>query len=276
VLLLGDDSYALHGADRLADAVFLPAFHTYTFFGGWTVTDVPFSRLDGDDLPDLAVGRIPARSPEAVGRLVDKILRYERARQSAEAPRVLAVADASEPRFEQDARSFLNLFPEPVSTRLLLGPPAEEVAARWGESALVVYFGHGSLLQWGREDYLTADGVGRLQRGPTAPLVFQMTCLTGMFAHPTAESLVERLLWQPDGGAVASLAPTSLTLPDDQRFLSDALVAAWVAGAPRLGDLWLQAWQRVAPVQSGAREVMETFLLFGDPALQLPPLKAGQ
>jgi hypothetical protein len=95
-----------------------------------------------------------------------------------------------------------------------------------------------------------------------------MTCLTGLFTHPKVQSLTEALLWKPDGGAVAVLAPTSLTLSDDQSFLSQALVQAYLKDrTARLGDIFVQAQRAVPTAGAGAQDVLRTFLLFGDPAL---------
>jgi hypothetical protein len=100
--------------------------------------------------------------------------------------------------------------------------------------------------------------------------VLNFTCLTGLFTHPKVQSLAETLLWQADAGAVAVLAPTSLTLGGDQSFLSDALVSAFLANpTERLGDLLLKAWQAMPTGEAGARDVLQTFLLFGDPALRI-------
>jgi hypothetical protein len=69
---------------------------------------------------------------------------------------------------------------------------------------------------------------------------------------------------------VAVLAPTSLTLADDQSFLSNALVQTYLKDrTARLGDIFLQAQQAVPSTSAGAQDVLRTFLLFGDPALRL-------
>ena len=41
------------------------------------VSDSKWGELDGDELPDVPVGRIPARTPEEVALVVQKILAYE-------------------------------------------------------------------------------------------------------------------------------------------------------------------------------------------------------
>jgi hypothetical protein len=77
-------------------------------------------------------------------------------------------------------------------------------------------------------------------------------------------------LWQPDGGAVAVLAPTSLTLPTDQSFLSGTLIQALLDNPDiTLGEALLKARRQVPVTNLGSQDVMETFLLFGDPALRL-------
>ncbi len=135
---------------------------------------------------------------------------------------------------------------------------------------LVAYFGHGSVTQWGRDDLFTVDDVTGLGNGDRMPIVVNMTCLTGLFTHPQVDSLAETLLWEAGGGAVAVLAPTSLTLPADQGFLSDALAEAVQGGeAVTLGEISQEARRQIHAEQQGGMDVLMTFLLFGDPALQL-------
>jgi hypothetical protein len=97
-----------------------------------------------------------------------------------------------------------------------------------------------------------------------------MTCLAGLFSHPKVESLSEALLWKPQAGAVATLAPTSLTLPFDQTFLSRPLAEAMLSDPQAtLGQVLLVARRKVPIENRGALDVMQTFLLLGDPALLL-------
>jgi hypothetical protein len=50
-------------------------------------TDMPYGDVDGDSLPDLAVGRIPADSPDELTAVVRKIIRYEGEAERATCPR---------------------------------------------------------------------------------------------------------------------------------------------------------------------------------------------
>jgi hypothetical protein len=117
---------------------------------------------------------------------------------------------------------------------------------------------------------MMATDVKSLNNRDHLPVVINMTCLTGLFIHPKVISLMETLLWREGGGAVAMLAPTSLTLPDSQSLLSNAVIDALMTN-PRatLGENFLRAQRAIPASNTGAREVLLTFLLFGDPALRL-------
>lgn len=276
-LLVGDATYDPRGYVTPADANRLPTFLVPTVFGGETASDVAFAQLDDDPWPDIAVGRMPARNPEQVRTLVGKTLAYEQ--ELPDGPwrqRVLAVADGQSPSFRADAQAFLDRFPMDYQT-VLLNPEAGAADASQAVSqhlaegnVLVAYFGHGSVTQWGKDRLFTTADSAALTNDDPLPVMLNFTCLTGLFTHPEVESLTETLLWQPKGGAVAVLAPTSLTLPTDQSFLSQGLVDAWLEDpSATLGQIVLRAQRRVPADTPGVRDVMQTFLLFGDPALHI-------
>lgn len=277
LLLVGDASYDPRGYQTPAELNRLPAFMVSTIYGGETASDVDFSQLDGDLEPDIAVGRIPAAKPDQVKVLVQKTLAFETSRSAS--PDVLAVADGQDPNFQVDARNFLDLFPSDFQTELI-APPAgaggtdQQIIDRLQQGDLLVaYFGHGSLNMWGKDRLFTAQDVARMINMKQLPVILNLTCLTGLFTHPQTESLAEALLWQPDGGAAAVLAPTSLTLPTDQSLLYKPFVQAMLENpSGSLGDFLLSARRQIPKDAPGRRDVMETFLLFGDPALQLLPV----
>jgi hypothetical protein len=226
----------------------------------------------------LAVGRIPARTRDQVNILVEKILAYETENNLVGvSSRILAIADGQEASFKSDAETFLAYFPATYAPVLLTPPAGENDASRQISSALdegvlfMSYFGHGSITMLGKDRIFSAEDGENLTNGNVLPIMINITCLAGLFTHPEAESLTEAMLWNPDGGAVAALSATSLTIPSDQAFLSKALVDALLENPnARLGQLLLLAQQTLPLENEGVREVMETFLLFGDPALKLP------
>jgi hypothetical protein len=277
VLLAGDASYDTLNYTTPPQANGVPTFLVQTVYGGETASDVGLAQLDDDEKPDVAIGRVPARDAAQVHAFVEKTIAYEKNAPAGEwRSRVLAVADGQEPVFREDAQRFLDQFSGDYQ-KDLVNPPAgapqasEEIVRDLNEgSALVGYFGHGSVTQWGKDNLFTVQDGAALQNGAKLPVIINMTCLTGLFTHPKVQSLTETLLWKPNGGAVALLAPTSLTLGSDQSSFSKALVQAFMTDrAARLGDVFLQTQRAVPAHDPGAQDVLRTFLLFGDPALKM-------
>jgi hypothetical protein len=123
---------------------------------------------------------------------------------------------------------------------------------------------------WGKDRLFSTQDVSSLQNNDRTTVMINMTCLTGLFTHPKETSLAEAMLWQPQAGAVAVLAPTSLTLPTDQSFLSRSLIEALLEQPGlTLGEALLFARQQISSENISSLDVMETFLLFGDPALSV-------
>jgi hypothetical protein len=277
VLLVGDATFDPRGYTAPPDANRLPSYFVYTSYGGETTSDVLFSQLTENASPQIALGRVPARQPDQVKTFVDKVLAYEQTNTPADwRGRVLAVADGQDPSFHQDAESFLDQLPQNEKKDLYSPEAGVKEAARQVKSyfmdgyLLIAYFGHGSLNMWGKDHILTTADVETLTKQNSLPIVFNFTCLNGLFTHPIVESMAEGLLFQQGGGAVSVLAPTSLTLPADQSFLINSLAES-LAKRPALtlGEAFLFAQQQIPTDSPGSREVLETFLLFGDPALRI-------
>jgi hypothetical protein len=278
VLLVGDTSYDFWGYQTPPGSNFLPTFLVRTVFGGETGSDVMMAQVNEDEWPDLAIGRVPARSVQQVETFVSKTLAFEQNSAASEfSADILAIADGQEVSFKNDAQQFIEQFPEAYPT-YLIAPEAGAIGTNQTirteietGQLLTAYFGHGSVNMWGKDSLFTIEDSATLENAEQLPIMLNFTCLTGLFTHPTEESLAESLLFNPNGGAVAVLAPTSPTLPGDQTFLSDAFVEAMLqTPTPRLGDITLFAWRAVPTFADSAVDVMRTFLLFGDPALQLP------
>jgi len=278
VLLVGDAVYDFRDYTKAKNINRLPVMMIQTRFGGETGSDVLLADINDDPWPELAIGRLPAQTSAQVEAYVSKVLDYEGHPLDPHGARnILAVADGQERYFKSDAAQFLDSFPANFNTTLLTPKAGEENASQAVVEAieqgpwLTAYFGHGSINMWGKDKLFTIEDVNQLSNGDHLPIMLNFTCLTGLFSHPKQDSLTESLLWHPDGGAIAVLAPTSLTLSRDQKPLSSALVQSLLQPTnQRLGDVVLEAWRQM-PVESGnALDVMMTFLLFGDPALKLP------
>ncbi|MCU0488122.1 MAG: C25 family cysteine peptidase [Anaerolineales bacterium] len=293
LLLVGDASYDPRGYLAAPEVNRTPAFLIQTQFSGETASDYPFSVLPSEQpieetdasflRPQIATGRIPAQRPGQVQSYVAKLLAYEQARQAGTQPanHVLAIADGTDPAFRVDAQTFLGELPASIQSDLLVSKPGESGFNQQVKSSLdqgnwlVYYFGHGSLQMWGKDALFSVQDVPGLRKQVNLPVVVNLTCLTGLFTHPRQESLAEAFLFEPEAGAVAILAPTSLTLPEDQSYLSYGIAEALLDHpSARMGEAVLFAQNKILNEKPEAQDVLRTFLLFGDPALviQRPPV----
>lgn len=243
----------------------IPPYMVPVSYSGETVSDARLADVDGDMSPDLAVGRWPVDDLAAVEALVRRTLAYESA---AAAPQALFVSDASSREFSSllERLSAGAALP-PGNMSYLNGPTTGDLTGAWKDGAwLVAYAGHGSLQLWGKDSIFAADAVSSLAGARSAPLVVQLTCLTGLFAHPEVTSLSERLITREDG-PIVTVAATSLTLSSHQEPFALALLQALQDPAvERVGDALQAAKKSLDMTNDGLREISDTFGLLGDPS----------
>lgn len=231
---------------------------------GETVSDSRLVDIDDDLLPDLPVGRWPVSEIGQVEALVARTLAYE---SGTAVDRTVFAADGSESYFAGIAdRLASGTLPANSQYEILSGPQAAEVvdalnAGPW----LATYIGHGSITQWGKEGVFTPEAVTQL-RTRTPPIVLQLTCLTGLFAHPEQTSLSEQMLIH-DSGPVLMVAATSLTYSMHQEpFAAAFMTHLQDPAVSRVGDAFQAAKRALNVSDNGFREVADTFALFGDPS----------
>jgi hypothetical protein len=265
LLLVGDATSDYRDYLGLAPANLIPSPMVAVEYGGETVSDARLADVDGDMRPELAVGRWPVTTAVQVRSLVERTLAYEGGHAASQA--IFAV-DGSDGQFASIANRIApaSSLPE-AETRILVGVDSGAVTEAWNQGTwLATYIGHGSLQQWGKDGLFTAEAIGDL-RANTPPIVLQMTCLTGLFAHPKLASLSESMLLH-DRGPVLIVAATSLTLSAHQEpFALGMLQQLQNVELDRMGDAFQHA-KRALDVagNNGLREISDTYLLLGDPS----------
>jgi hypothetical protein len=277
VLLLGDATYDFKDFLQTGVRNQVPPFMTKTAYL-WTASDPAYASINGDDeLPDLALGRLPAASTEEVRILVEKILAFERLAQGLSRAAAL-VADNSDAagNFEADAE---DIAAGPLAGRGVrkiylgaLGAPAASraILETFDEGAgLLSYIGHGGIHLWAAENIFDAARVKELSPQADQPLVLTLNCLNGYFHFPYFNALSEELVKAEGRGAIAAFSPSGLSLNEPAHLLHRALAAEIVSGRhSRLGDALMAA--QAAYAETGAfPELLRIYHLFGDPALAL-------
>ena len=270
VLLVGDASIDPRGQLGLGNFDFVPTKLVDTEYME-TASDDWFVDFDEDGLPDLAIGRLPVRTPEETITIVSKIVNYE---QATEMNQVLLVADLNDTyNFEAASEELEPLLPSSYlpAQKVYRGSYGSDALARAdllsaiNQGPLLVNFiGHGSVEIW-RGSILTSDDAEDLTNGNQLPFFVNMTCLNGNFHDLYTESLAEALLKAPQGGAVAVWSSSGLTYPQGQAPMNQELIRLLFNGESlRLGEATMRA-KAATPDQ----DVRKTWILFGDPSMKL-------
>ena len=276
VLLAGDASYdPLNYLDAPYKNL-VPGVFVSTIEMGETISDNAMADINGDGWQDLAIGRFPAQTPEEIKAMVDKTIAFETARPEGRwINQMLFVADDDDPYFNKFNEEHIAMLPDAFSPENLVIAPGQdtrgELLRKLNQGrGLVSYMGHGAIDIWAQEEIFKNADVPKLQQDGRLGIFLVWACLNGYFQHPSQISLGEMLLITPGKGGVAGLFPTGQTFPNDQWIMADALFQSALFDKPTIGEAFLEAAHALNPEYDGQRDIINTFLLLGDPALRLP------
>ena len=135
-------------------------------------------------------------------------------------------------------------------------------------NAVIHFLGHGGRFVWrtgppdlrAAKDLFTNSDLLSLETGSIVPIVLSMTCSSGPFDHPRADSLAEQMLMAPDRGALAVLA-ASWQIPPSKKFSARLLNELQKPG--------VSIGQAVMRAKQGMRNtnIINAYNLLGDPAM---------
>lgn len=269
VLLVGDASYDEHnvGEGEERDLVPTGTLHTEAME---TASDDWLVDFNGDDRPDMALGRLPAGTLKEAQDMVGKILAHQPRLSS-----VLLVADKSETeRFEAGMSYMKDSIASGTQVSLTRADQGWSDRLKQGPS-VVHYAGHGATDVLSTAPFsLTSEQAKALVSPPS--IFLQMTCLNGRFHDLVNESMAEALMRAPKGGAVAVWASSGMTSPEPQSRLAAKFYAEVDGGAETIGEAIMNA-----KATFDEPDVLRTWILFGDPSMPIqraeppPPLPNG-
>jgi uncharacterized repeat protein (TIGR01451 family) len=239
-----------------------------------TASDDWFSDFNDSGIPTIPTGRLPVSTVDEANTVVGKIATYEG--QSTNGPwtaNALMVADRNDTEnFTQDSQTVQANLPATMQITDVFTATVGTTAARGDILAainsgqlLVNYLGHGSEDQWSGSDIFDTTSVTSLTNGSQLPVFLIMDCLNGFFQDVYSQPLGVTLLLASNGGAVAVLASSGLNQAPPQINLDSMVVKnAISAKGATLGDAIVKAKSHI-----GDSDVRRTYVLFGDPAMQV-------
>ena len=276
LLLVGDASLDPRNYLGFGNQDFVPTRLVDTFYLK-TASDEWFSDFTNTGIGAIATGRLPVRTVSDAQAVVRKITGYDgTGNGGAWTKQALLVADTDTEGlgFAADTQAVKNLLPPSLTSNVVDGNLVGTVAARAqllaaiNSGQLVVnYLGHGSVEVWGNGSLLADADAATMTNGKRLPVFLILDCLNGYFHDVYTTSMAESLLLAPNGGAVAVWSSSGLNDAAPQGELDkDMVQGLFSAKNVALGDAI-----RAAKVKSGVLDIRKTYILFGDPAMQLHP-----
>lgn len=239
-----------------------------------TASDDWFADFNEDGLAEMAVGRLPSRTPQEARTMVTKIIGYER---SLSSKNVLLVADTNEGfDFESADAELKKLIPTGVKVKEINRGSTDATTAKAAlldainkGQTIVNYSGHGAIGFW-RGNLLTSEDARGLTNTGQLSVFVMMTCWNGFFHDAFKDSLAEALMKAEQGGAVAVWASSGLTDPVGQAAMNQELYRLLfkVNGTGGAGLTLGEATQR-AKASISDIDIRRSWILFGDPTTKL-------
>jgi hypothetical protein len=258
-----------------------------------TGSDDALADFDSDGLPEMAVGRIPARSVDYINNIFNKTKAFEATPALQDPNRgVLFAYDRYKGwDFHQTSVGLATQLDQSVPTVFVSHgyiPPhpldaagnepvdpnsgANLIAAINAHDAyLVSYVGHGAQSAWADGGSFLQNSVVSQIHNPGLSIYTMLTCLNGYFIQPGSasdpqDSIAEVLMKNPNGGGPAAWASSGATTADVQEQMGLRFMEHINAGdIPRMGDLIRDAKSALQP---GA-DVRYSWIYFGDPMLKV-------
>lgn len=267
-ILLASDVGVLPNQQVAIPVFYHPGTALVKFGGDETIaSDSTFGDLNGDNLPDVAVGRIPADSPQQLQKLLARTIEFERSQDAARWRREVhviagvggfgALADGA---IEMTTRRFLSdRIPGWANVTMTQASPqspfcpdpwrfSETTIDRMNQGGMLwVYIGHGHVktldyLHCGQEwlPIMTHENIPQVKIGPKSPIGLFLACYTGAF-DAVEDSLAEQLVTHDDG-LVAAIASSRVSGPYGLAMLSSGMLdQCFERRTTTLGEILLNA-----------------------------------
>ncbi len=241
---------------------------------------------------DVGVGRIPVKTVEEAQDVVNKIIQYATVSDPGDwKNRITYVVDDGDRNIHvvdaEDLTDYLNTNQGQFEINKLYLDATDQLAVGNVETApeindalinslqdgtfLVNYIGHGNEVRWADETVFDQNSIDDVRNRFRLPVFLTATCEFGRFDDPViltpgseGVSGAERLLLNPEGGAIALLTTTRPVFAFSNFFVNAAFHNFFYRKELRLGDIIRLTKNNSL---SGVRN--RNFSLLGDPMLQL-------
>lgn len=264
--------------------------------GGTPEDPVTGCVVGNDDYFDICIGRFAASSADQVAIQVEKVITYEKEPDMGESWYEVSTGVASNQGpgddgeidweqvqviFDDKLDPFTyddhNQIYDPTATSAMV------TAALENGTGIINYCGHGSSTSWGSSGFNNSH-IASLANGTKLPFIFSVACVNG--AYHSTFCFAEAWLNQDGGGAVGAVMST-INQPWDppmrgQDYFNDMIVGGYnydehpgqngistTEGRHSFGSIVFNGLVLMITESPGDLETANTWILFGDPAMQV-------
>jgi len=289
VVLVGNDTYDYKNF-RFPSVSLMPTKYVETIIGSLrvsqTASDASYGDVNDDGVPDVALGRIGARTKTEIGYVINKIKAY-RAREGY-VGRLLMATDKDDlgtgVDFTSDAEDLINAMP--ADWRGALRPEFRAFPEVDGHQeahdkvinvmnagvSVVEYIGHSSQFSWAftTPPMLTVREIPGLTNIGKPAVVTQWGCWNTYYVDPEGYTMGDRFMLDGEHGAVSVLGASTLTTSEGERGLGIELNKRLFTDGVTIGDALIAAKKALAE-RADHRDIQLGWQILGDPAIVINP-----
>ncbi len=237
-----------------------------------TVSDEMMADFNGDNVGELATGRLPAKDEAELQAMLEKIMNTQpMTRAEINQRGVHFVSDSNlDYNFTGGSRNMATFIPSTVSINYLDSGGQDSTTVRNTiitrintAPAIVNYFGHASIGSWSNAQIFRNIDAQSLSNSQGAPFMALINCLNGDYAESNMVSVAEALIKKQSGGASAVWASSGWNGAFDQEYMTRDFYKKVFTGMP-LGEAARQT-KMLYPIT----DLRRTYVYFGDPTQSL-------
>lgn len=284
ILLVGGHTYDYFGITDDNIVNFIPSHYRPVNVFAYTATDNPYADLDGDNVPELAIGRWPVRSLTDLQTIIKKTKDWHQNRENNPYQSAYLLAQATDGQSldfteqlngrvqsplslldEMDSISILSLdnLPEGVTdpvafTRTSL---AEQIN---NGTDIISFSGHGSPTAWGFQNIINTSFIQSLENQGEPVLLMPLACYISHYESVTTNTLAHQWLFAGDIGAAAIHGASVLGEYRENGLFAERYLRKSKTSTT-LGEAILKAKQELG----SQNEMLHNWALLGDPTLPI-------
>ena len=278
VLLVGGDTYDYRNYLGKNSISFIPSLYVTTGpVAKFVPVDPLYADVNGDNMPDLAIGRFPVRTIAELDMMVNKTLAYAGKSYGRSAVFASDINDGIV-SFKNVSNSLATSLPAGWSVDNIHLDDMSVASARTQlladmniGTALVTFTGHSSSTSWTFSNLFNTNDAAALTNAGRPFVVVQWGCWNTYYVDPVNNYLVQKFLFSGDRGAVAVLGASTLTDSGSEQLLGELLTPQMVTPGMTIGQALQDAKSELAQTHSELLDVLLGWSLMGDPALVIEP-----